>query len=315
MPGIAGTIEFTVNSLGLRGPEVRLQDVDLRILTVGGSTTELLYVTDELSWPWLVQQKLSQGLGKSVFVGNAGKSGHFTLHHLYQLNHYALVPKFDWIVVLAGINDMGAILNRRDYERRASDVAKVALTPAYDGMAYYRRSAILRLVTASVLYANSTTVEQDPAGDWYAVQRAERQKALAKRTIHDVPPLEDALETYRANLRAIIQTTRRLGKNLLMMTQPTMYRKDLPEHLAALLWSYNADGAMSVEVLEELMDAFNRTLVEVCQEEGVDYIDLASMLPKDTSTFYDDAHFNISGSEKVATIVADFFFAKFGRSF
>ena len=217
--------------------------------------------------------------------------------------------------MLAGINDMGAILNRRDYERRASDVAKVALTPAYDGMAYYRRSAILRLVTASVLYANSTTVEQDPAGDWYAVQRAERQKALAKRTIHDVPPLEEALETYRANLQAIIQTTRRLGKNLLMMTQPTMYRKDLPEHLAALLWSYNADGAMSVEVLEELMDAFNRTLVEVCQEEGVDYIDLASMLPKDTSTFYDDAHFNISGSEKVATIVADFFFAKFGRSF
>src|SRR5216117_3122803 len=52
MPGIDGTIEFTVNSLGLRGPEVDLDKVELRILCVGGSTTESLFVTDKLSWPW-----------------------------------------------------------------------------------------------------------------------------------------------------------------------------------------------------------------------------------------------------------------------
>jgi len=100
MPGIDGTIEFTVNSLGLRGPEVDLNKVDLRILCIGGSTTESLFVTDKLSWPWSLQNQLSQRLGKRVFVGNAGRSGHFTLHHEHLLKNYALASKFDWVIVL-----------------------------------------------------------------------------------------------------------------------------------------------------------------------------------------------------------------------
>ncbi len=301
-----------MNSLGLRAPEVPLKDPDLRILTLGGSTTELMYVTDELSWPWLLQQKLSKALGKSVFVGNAGKGGHFTLHHHYQLNHYPLVSEFDWIIVLTGINDMGALLNRRDYEQRAASVADVALTPTYEGMAYYRRFGVLRLISGAAHTRGSTTVVQDPEGEWYAAQRAKRRAALARRTIHQVPPLHDALETYRTNLRGIIRTARRLEKNLLMLTQPTMYRSDLPDDLQALLWAHNEDHAMSVAVLEQVMAAFNTALVEVCREENVDYIDLASMLPKDTSVFYDDTHFNISGSKRVAGLVADFFIARLG---
>src|SRR5262249_20643330 len=38
IPGLTGTTcVYTVNSLGLRGPEVKLDDMDVRILCVGGS--------------------------------------------------------------------------------------------------------------------------------------------------------------------------------------------------------------------------------------------------------------------------------------
>src|SRR5688500_3310802 len=110
MPGITGTIEFTVSSLGLRGPEVNLAAVDTRILTVGGSTTECLYVTDKRSWPWQLQERLSHALNRSVFVGNAGKSGLLTIHHDYLLKNYPLANKFEWVIVLAGINDLGSLL-------------------------------------------------------------------------------------------------------------------------------------------------------------------------------------------------------------
>jgi len=59
-----------------------------------------------------------------------------------------------------------------------------------------------------------------------------------------------------------------------------------------------------------MIDAFNRTLIKVAQENAVDYIDLAAMLPKDTSTFYDDVHFNLAGCDKVSTIVAEFIEAR-----
>ena len=56
-----------------------------------------------------------------------------------------------------------------------------------------------------------------------------------------------------------------------------------------------------------LVDAYNRAMIEVCRDEGVDCIDLASLLPKDTSVFYDDFHFNIPGCEKIANILTRYF--------
>src|SRR5262249_32634655 len=63
LPGLSGVeYTYTVNSQGLRGPEVRMQDAEVRILTVGGSTTECMYVPDKDSWPWALQDKLAARL-------------------------------------------------------------------------------------------------------------------------------------------------------------------------------------------------------------------------------------------------------------
>ena len=64
MPGIQGQIKLSVNRYGLRGPDTILEDNDLNILCVGGSTTECLYVSDESTWPWRLQNKLEVELEK-----------------------------------------------------------------------------------------------------------------------------------------------------------------------------------------------------------------------------------------------------------
>ena len=58
------------------------------------------------------------------------------------------------------------------------------------------------------------------------------------------------------------------------------------------------------------MDKYNVVLTEVCKEEKVDCIDLASMLPKETSIYYDDFHFNINGCRRVAEIVSEYLVRK-----
>jgi hypothetical protein len=62
----------------------------------------------------------------------------------------------------------------------------------------------------------------------------------------------------------------------------------------------------SVEALAEGMAAYNGRLLEICRQRQVECIDLATLLPKDTTVFYDDAHFNESGAKQVARIVADY---------
>ena len=54
-------------------------------------------------------------------------------------------------------------------------------------------------------------------------------------------------------------------------------------------------------------------MLDVCREEGVDCLDLAALIPKDTSAFYDDCHFNIAGNAKVAAAVTDFLAARLSK--
>jgi len=54
------------------------------------------------------------------------------------------------------------------------------------------------------------------------------------------------------------------------------------------------------------MELYNQTLLQVCRDRGVACIDLAAALPKDTTIFYDDAHFNEAGSRRVAEVLAHY---------
>ena len=60
------------------------------------------------------------------------------------------------------------------------------------------------------------------------------------------------------------------------------------------------DGFVSAANLELAIQRFNDTLLSVCQSEGLECFDLAAKIPRDTSAFYDDCHFNDDGSRLVA---------------
>ena len=93
-----------------------------------------------------------------------------------------------------------------------------------------------------------------------------------------------------------------------------MYRKDLRQEERALLSgggiAYSNDGIdnkfYSVEVLSSGMRQYNAKLKEVSQIRNVEFIDLASLISKDTTAFYDDVHFNENGSKMVADVIFEY---------
>ncbi len=308
MPGVSGEIVFSVNRRGLRAPEHDPRSFLLRILCVGGSTTQCVYVTDELSWPWVVQTRLDSQVPGGVFVGNAGKSGEIALNHAYLIRNYEPADQFQWALVLCGINDLGALL-RGNYEARRSAVASDTLTQRLERSIYYRRLAIVRLASQwGRAWLTPDVVIQDAGGRWYEAQRALRQQRLRESPLQQAPgALPQALERYRADVLDIIAACRERGLRPLLMTQPTMYRADLPEPLRRLLWSSCDEGAYPVEVLADMMGRFNQVTREVCADQQTPLVDLATLLPKDDTVFYDDCHFNIEGCRQVAALVSAFF--------
>ncbi|MFC1462376.1 SGNH/GDSL hydrolase family protein [Verrucomicrobiota bacterium] len=305
MPGIAGEISFTINDDGIRAPDFWPGSPDDRILCIGGSTTECLYVTDTKSWPWLLGTMLTEAVGRPILVANAGLSGQFTLHHAYQLRHYRLADQFGTVIVLCGINDAGT-MHRENYEERAAAVPLEALSSPCGIGAYYRYSFLMSKIYPLFRPRSAfRSVAQDPAGKWYAGARETRTRRLEANTITSAPnTVAPRLRTYRANLIDIIELCSGRGQRLVFATQPTLYHKDMPNDLAALLWQHTEDGAHTPEVLAEVMAQYNAVMRTVCKEYAVPCVDLALLLPKDTSVFYDDCHFNTSGCKKIAEIMA-----------
>ncbi|MCI0665305.1 MAG: GDSL-type esterase/lipase family protein [Acidobacteria bacterium] len=325
MPGISGDSVFSTNSNGIRGDELTSQH-SYRIMAIGGSTTLCLYLDQSETWTSLLQENLNRhNSNHQVWVGNGGLSGMNANHHVVALQHLPLKElKVDTVIVLTGINDLIKRLTRdKDYapisldnptDKR--DLLAETFTGTYDAYqndVIYKRTAIWQLLrrTKRIMTMSAAHIE-DEHGSIYVTWRAHRQQASEIR--NELPDLSSALEEYARNINKMIDIAQEKSAHLIFMTQPTMWKQDLPENLASLLW-FGGIGDFqkepgkpyySVVTLEKGIKAYNETLLQVCQNRQIDCLDLASILNKDTSVFYDDAHFNEGGARKIAQALSEY---------
>jgi len=323
MPGISGDSEFRTNSSGIRGDELTPQHA-YRIMAIGGSTTLCLYLDQSETWTYLLQENLNRkSRNQQVWVGNCGLSGMNANHHVVALQYLALRElKIDTVILLTGINDFTRRLTRDksyvpislDDQAAKSDLLAETFTGTYDTYEndlIYKRTAIWQLLRrAKRRMTMSAAHIEDVHGKIYATWREHRQHASEIR--EELPDLTSALDEYARNINRIIDITREKSVKLIFMTQPAMWKPNLPNDLASLLWFggigdfQNEPGKpyYSVTALERGIKAYNDTLLRICRERHIDYIDLASILEKDTSVFYDDVHFNESGARKIADVLS-----------
>ena len=153
---------------------------------------------------------------------------------------------------------------------------------------------------------------EDDRGMSYVTWRQHRQRASEMRD--QLPDLTSVLDEYARNLKIMIDIGREKSVRLIFLTQPTIWRADLPQDLDSLLWvggigDYQRQPGRpyySAAALERGMKAFNDTLLRVCRERQIECLDLASALQKDTTVFYDDVHFNESGARKIAQTLSGY---------
>lgn len=328
MPGISGESRFSVNALGMRADPFTNRS-EYHVLAIGGSSTECLYLDDAEAWPFLLQQTLNQKLGRSrVWVGNVGVSGHNTRHHLNQVDRLLTQhPQIDAILLLVGINDLQLRLlqdtNYHPYSLAPSDYKKSVFSRSFsvkprrranDSFFRLELSELLEQV-AKRLFESSDLKKyvEDEAGQAYVDWRWRRQQASVLRDA--LPDLTSALSEYTDNLNTIIDLAQSRGVRVIFVTQPVLWSPGLSRKLRDLLWmggigDFRAKiGAeyYTAAALAQGMDLYNRRLLAVCQDRKVEGVDLAPMLPHDTTVFYDDAHFNESGARQVARILAQHF--------
>jgi lysophospholipase L1-like esterase len=324
MPGISGESKFEINSIGFRGDELASSHAH-RILTIGGSTTECLYLDQSETWPNLLQSILNDNLqGHDVWVGNAGMAARTTSHHLIAMQYLPLKEmKIDTVIFLIGVNDLHNFSDggsRDPQNLSASEMTETLLYETFKGGMrqahpqdpFYKKTAIWRLIRNiknELLQKADRNNIQDEFGMILSTWREHRRNAREIRT--ELPDLSSGLKSYSDNINKIIDIAQQKALRVIFMTQPTMWKAGLSADLDSLLWlggidDFQSEGGKpyySTEALDRGMKQYNNRLLNICQLRKVECIDL-TVLDKDTTVFYDDVHFNESGAQKVANMLA-----------
>lgn len=329
--GVYGDSRFTVNHLGLRGDELR--DQEIRILTIGGSTTESSYVDDTEAWPYLLQEGLKKQTGRSIWIGNAGVGGHNTRHHILQLEKLLdQIPDVDLVITLIGANEPAMFL-RSDYIPDGLD--DPALRERYLFLSFnvaprklrsYRDLQLYRLLRSFagrlspkldyfLFYKNEVSYEQYQNGFWHENRRQRRRssrKVLLSKEQNEL--LLFGFHEYRKNIKMLNELGQKHDAKVLFLTQPALFMSELSESEENLLrgGGFQALGITEPQdyvfasEMKRMFGLVNRALLETGEKNGLNVMDLEPVISAQSDSFYDDVHFTEIGSARVAQAVADY---------
>ncbi len=299
-PKLDSVIVDSRNSLGFRGPELpRDTGALLKIITIGGSTTECHFLNDDKTWPYLLGGVLTDSF-RSCWLNNAGLDGHSTYGHLVLLNDHVKKLRPSVVLFLTGINDVelpeptfhdklntrGAVADWRHYIFENSEVLNVLLN-----LARGWRAQRFNNTTNSMLVLDS--VQRKVLPDSVTGSRLARQAPY--------------LESYRNRLEQLADTCVAWHILPVFVTQPNLFGFGKDSVTGADLTLFPTDGPtveMNGALIWGMLERYNDVVRRLCAQKKLPLIDLARLMPKNSLYFYDMSHFTNQGAAEVSSLLA-----------
>jgi len=303
IPKINHHIIHTKNSLGFRGPELPKHFIDFEsIITVGGSTTECLYLSDNEAWPQLVYERLKKTHGK-IWINNAGLDGFSTFGIVTLLDDYIKKIQPKYILYLAGSNDIGKKnIGYMDKAKLDTDLKYTTIwnyikfnSEIIDSIRFLKNNALISFnnneshVSHHPLYLNKLS---------HIPLDTENIDELTNKHKRDYVP------GYKKRLLSIISTCEKNSIVPIFITQPILTGFGFDELTKVNLETVDIGNGRSGRAEWILMDLYNETLRICAKENNVSLIDLAKKFPKGSRYYYDAKHFSIKGAQSAAEIIS-----------
>ena len=291
-----GIVVNRYNELGFRGPG-KPTDFDdaTTIVTVGGSTTACVGLSDEDTWPDRLAALLSQDVA-DLWLNNAGMDGHSTFGHSILLEQMLASLRPDIVLYLVGVNE----IDRDDLNRFDSQ-----LDPGNESL---RNRIVAKSELLSTLQVLARTLRAVEAGLDHRAQLDVRSIELrtdppeeVARVLGEQRPL---VERYRERLSRLLDRTREAAIQPVLITQPALLGDSVDPATGVDLGRLDVHGRMASSTRWRQLELYNDVTRSVGRAKEVHIIDLARRLPKDSRLFTDFYHFSPLGAERVAEIVA-----------
>lgn len=287
--GRQAPVAYTRDRHGLRGSYDDLSQIG--ILTLGGSTTNQLYLDDAETWQTVLADRF-HAAGRAVAVVNAGVDGQSTFGHLAVFDRwFPQIPdlKARYVLAYVGINDIGLDKSTKFDSMKSPEWDKRIRYYILNNSALYNLFRTVR----GMLRASSHKVihGESPLCGTEFVPGPGRDEVLPPPAGH-----EGYIAGYRARVKGLIGRIREFGAEPILVSQPTAeYRFDGDR----VLLPVGPDGRPQASGYAVMM-AYNRALIEECRAAGAICLDAGREVAFEPCDFYDRIHFDNAGARKLA---------------
>ena len=297
---------FRIDNNGFILPHNDYDDPDYKIVFLGGSTTECMYVTENNRFPYLAGQLIEEKSNKLINSYNGGAGGNSSIHTLDILINKILPMKPDIVVNMHAINDYSILAYDHTYwpvETPRSEIItindyfpkrpKETFIWHFKGLfktTYPNVYQRIFLLKESILHPKKQT---KPWDEW-----AGRRNMIKERDFDFMQ------KEFKWALQMIATTTKTHDILLVLMTQANRY-KDTPDEFILKSMEPILNAGITYETFKKEYDIFNDIIREVARTNEIPLIDLAKLIPQEKEYMYDVMHYNDTGSKFVANIISE----------
>jgi lysophospholipase L1-like esterase len=299
--GVDGVQTITTDSKGYRTNtpiDYARKDPDtVRIVAIGGSTTEDIYLDDAKTWTSLLAARLSKALNRPVEMINTGVSGLRGWHHLLTLQES---KKFspDIAVVMMGINDW----NRHIKLAQRSTTHGVI---AYIGRFSIEETVLFRAIRMARAFAVGLVKPAAAVREETLAYRRSRHDSLSLKDVRSFQ-VSEVSKDYQTSVDGIAAECRKRRMLCFFVDQPTAYDSAIEPALKHRLWMTPPDEqyTLSLDDMANIAKFYNAWLQREAEKDGVEFCGVAKDVAPTTEFFFDDCHFNERGAQRIASLVA-----------
>ncbi len=320
LPELEELVRSYANSEGERGDDCPPGQDIYRILVIGGSAAECFYLDKDSGWPGVVTSVLGkpenlQRLNKKdVHLGNIARAGlgSVALEKMMDL----VLPQYeelDLILCMVGASDVLRWFSRgatsADDEPKIDMADYVSFVPGKDYGWHPKKTA---LAAWARLQLKSRRVEPDVrenTGQRVGALRRMRQDATNKRTETGDP--QKMLDRFAHSFRRVLLACNEKSKRVVVVRQPWFEKTHTPEE-ESFFWNAaqgdpfkeTCDTYFDTSMIRARMQDMDARSVEVCDELGIEHIDLLPHLEMSRKTFYDFYHYTPKGAQDIGELIA-----------
>jgi len=299
---------FRIDNDGYILPHNNYDNPDHKIIFIGGSTTECMYVTEDNRFPYLAGQLIEERTKKQINSYNAGAAGNSSIHSLDILLNKIIPMNPDVVIIMHAINDYSILAYDHTYwpvDTPRSELItindyfpklpKETFLWHFKGLFkitypnIYERIFILK---ENIIHPNIQK-QTEPFDEW-----ANRRHLIKERDF------ELMQKEYRWAIELLVTVCKGHGILPVLMTQANRF-KDNPDDITLKSLEPMLSAGIDYKTFKLEYDRFNQISREVASSNNIPLIDLANLVPQENVYMYDTVHYNDNGSQFVAKIISD----------